>query len=203
MPFEFPYRMIFLRHGETDWNVEGRLQGQRDIPLNPLGRDQALGAGRIVRQWLGADALAQLAEMDFIASPLQRTRETMDLACRAIGFREHPYRMDDRLKELSFGIWEGLIWREVLARDPERARQRVADKWGFVPPGGESYAQLAERIRPWLQSLSSDSLVVAHGGTARALMVLIGGITPDLAPVADVHQGRPMLFEGGTCAWLG
>ena len=202
MPFEFPYRMIFLRHGETDWNVEGRLQGQRDIPLNPLGRDQAAGAGRIVRQWLGPDALAVLRQTDFFASPLERTRQTMELARQALGLPAHPYAMDDRLKELSFGTWEGLTWRQVLARDPERARQRVADKWGFVPPQGESYAMLAERVKPWLMTLSGDTLVVAHGGVARAMMVLIGGISPDTAPVADVHQGRPLIFQCGACQWL-
>lgn len=202
MPIPFPYRMIFLRHGETDWNVEGRLQGQRDIPLNPLGRDQAAGAGRIVRQWLGANALAVLAQTDFIASPLERTRQTMELARQATELPAHPYALDDRLKELSFGTWEGLTWPEVLARDPERARQRVSDKWGFVPPQGESYAMLAARLTPWLMSLSSDTLVVAHGGVARALMVLIGGTSADMAPVAEVHQGRPLIFEGGACMWL-
>ena len=202
MSFECPYRIIFLRHGETDWNVEGRFQGQRDIPLNPLGRDQAQGAGRMVKTWLGANAGGLLQELDFIASPLERTRDTMELARQAMGMTPRPYEMDDRLKELSFGTWEGLVWREVVARDGDLARARDSDKWGFAPPQGESYAMLAERIKPWVESLSGDAFVVSHGGVARALMYLIGGLTPASAPVANIWQGRPIIFEDGQFNWL-
>ena len=202
MSFQCPYRIIFLRHGETDWNLAGRFQGQRDIPLNALGRSQAEGAGRMVRTWLGPQALEVLAQVDFVASPLERTRETMELARCAIGLGPKPYELDDRLKELSFGTWEGLVWREVVARDGDLARARERDKWGFVPPGGESYAMLAERIKPWIASVCGDTLVVAHGGVARAMMALIGGIAPDAAPVSDIWQGRPLIFEGGHARWL-
>ena len=202
MALKCPYRIIFLRHGETDWNVTGRFQGQRDTPLNPLGREQAAGAGRMVKTWLGTGALAQLAEMSFIASPLERTRMTMEIARTAIGLPPKPYDMDDRLKELSFGTWEGLVWREVVARDGDLARARDADKWGFCPPEGESYLMLSERIKPWVQSLSGDMFVVSHGGVARALMYLIGGIGPLEAPTADIWQGRPLIFEEGACRWL-
>ena len=198
----FPYRMFFLRHGETSWNVEGRLQGQRDIPLDPRGIDQAGAAGRAVRRFLGSDSGAALAELDFHASPLARARVTMELARRAMGLPPQPYAMDDRLKEISFGDWEGCTWREIKARDPERADARARDKWGYAPPGGESYQMLAERLRSWLETLDSDSLVVSHGGVARALMVLLGGADPASAPTIEVWQGRALLFEGGGFRWL-
>ena len=202
MPFALPYRMFFLRHGETSWNVEGRLQGQRDIPLNPKGIDQAGAAGRAVRSFLGAGARDALAGLEFWASPLERTRQTMELARRGMALPPHPYAMDDRLKEISFGDWEGSTWREVVAMDPGRAGERTRDKWGYAPPGGESYAMLAERVRPWLETLTSDTLVVSHGGVARVMMVLLGGMDSGDAPMAEIVQGRAILFEGGGFSWL-
>ena len=202
MPFALPYRMFFLRHGETSWNVEGRLQGQRDIPLNPRGIDQASAAGRAVRSFLGANAAGAIAELEFWASPLERTRQTMELARKGMALAPHPYATDDRLKEISFGDWEGCTWREVVARDPDRAKERSRDKWGYAPPGGESYAMLAERVRPWLASLTSDTLVVSHGGVARVMMVLLGGMDSGDAPMAEIVQGRAILFGDGGFAWI-
>jgi probable phosphoglycerate mutase len=66
------------------------------------------------------------------------------------------YRLEATLMELSFGAWEGLTWAEIRARDPAAVAARRADKWGFAPPGGESYAMLAERVRGWLDSLAAN-----------------------------------------------
>ena len=192
------HRLIFLRHGETDWNAEGRLQGQHDVPLNGRGRDQAASAGRMVRDAFGAD----LGSLHFVASPLSRTRETMEIARTAMGLDPLSYDMDQRLVELSFGRWEGLIWPEVKAMDPWAATAREGNKWTFQPPGGESYAMLADRLRPWLDTIERDTLVVSHGGVARVLLVLIGGMTTASAPVSDIHQGRVLFFEGSTARWL-
>ncbi len=197
-----PPRIFFLRHGETDWNVEFRLQGQRDTPLNPRGRDQASAVGRMLRDYFGGPGAPGAAGLDFIASPLERCRETMERARDAMGLDPIAYATDPRLMELSFGRWEGLTWSEVKTMDPWAAKAREGDKWDFQPPGGESYAMLAERVRPWLDQLVQDSFVVAHGGIARVLMVMIGGISRADAPVADIKQGRAMLFENGGCRWL-
>ncbi|MBV1701578.1 MAG: phosphoglycerate mutase family protein [Hyphomicrobiales bacterium] len=194
MDTELAYRLIFLRHGQTDWNVEERLQGQRDIPLNGIGRDQAASAGRSCKPWLESD-------LNFLCSPLQRTRETMTIARQAMGLQPSPFATDDRLKEISFGDWEGMTWGEIEKADPARANARDADKWGYAPPGGESYVMLAERIKPVLAELSADTLIVSHGGVARALMALIGGVSPKRAPLLNVYQGRPLVFEGGRCKW--
>lgn len=192
---DFPHRLIFLRHGETDWNVEGRLQGQRDIPLNAKGVDQAQSAGRAARKLIAP-------KTPFVASPLTRTRRTMELARSAMGLPPFDYQTDDRLKEISFGAWEGLTWREVKARDPGPAQARARDKWGHPPPGGESYAMLADRLAPWLSGLTGDTLVVSHGGVARAIMALIGGLDPAEAPTTEIAQGRVLLFEGGGYRWV-
>jgi broad specificity phosphatase PhoE len=126
----------------------------------------------------------------------------MEIAREAMGLPPARYRLDPVLKELSFGAWEGLTWPEIEARDPEGLRAREKDKWNFAPPGGESYAMLAERVRPWLGGLTADAFVVSHGGVARALMTLIAGVKPAKAMDAPIAQGRALRFENGECRWI-
>ena len=192
---------FFIRHGETAWNKDGRLQGQHDIPLNSLGRDQAAASGRALGAILRKRGIADPASLRYVASPLGRAQETMRLARAALQLAPDGFETDDRLKELSFGAWEGLPWGDVKVRAPEAFRARKADKWGFVPPGGESYAMLGERLRPWLASITELDVVVAHGGVARVLFHLIGGCNADLAPSLDIWQGRVLTFENGRFHW--
>jgi broad specificity phosphatase PhoE len=199
----FPFRLIFVRHGETSYNAENRLQGQRDIPLNARGRDQARSIGKFLRAGLGEEIDRLEAAGAFVASPLKRARETMELARVAMDLPPKCYRLDPALKEISFGEWEGLTWAEVRARHPGSLKTRHADKWNFVPAGGESYAMLAERVRPWLASLAGDAFVVAHGGVARGLMTLIAGVSPVVAAEAPIVQGRAIVFEDGRYRWIG
>ena len=180
--------LYFLRHGETDWNVEGRLQGEQDIPLNALGRRQATDCGRILRDLLARDGHAPAA-LPYVASPLIRARETMELARAALGLPVTGYGTDPRLREVGFGQWEGFTWRELRRTVPAAVAARERDKWRFIPPGGESYAQMAQRMGEWRAGLAGDTVAVAHGGTARALLVLFGAATPDEAPQVDIGQG--------------
>lgn len=189
--------LYFLRHGETDWNVEGRLQGQRDIPLNDVGRVQAEEAGHKL-----AALLPRPEDLRWQVSPMSRTRETAELAREAIGLHRVGYHLDDRLKELTFGAWEGLTWPELRQRDPRGAAARSADKWNYAPPQGESYAMLLARLEPWLAEQDRDTIVVSHGGVARALLVLIGGDTPAAAAERDIHQGKVLVFEAGAARWV-
>ena len=104
--------------------------------------------------------------------------------------------------EFTFGRWEGLTWPEVCARDPELAAARGADKWNFCPPGGESYAQLADRLSPWLAEQEHPSVVVSHGGVARALMRMIGGLAMERAPMPNIWQGRVLVFSRDRFDWI-
>ncbi len=183
----YPHRILFVRHGETDYNFAYRLQGQRDIALNALGREQASAIGAKLATLLPGELARLEATGEFYASPLERTRETMELMRAAMGLPPSRYRLEPLLKELSFGAWEGLTWPEVDARDPAGARARCElDKWNFAPPGGESYAMLGERLRSWLAARKADCFVVSHGGVARVLMALIGGASPLVAENADI-----------------
>ena len=192
------HRLIFIRHGETDWNAESRLQGQRDTPLNGRGRDQATAVGRQAFAWRGPE----IRDLPFVASPLSRTRQTMELARAAMGLDPAGYATDPRLIELTFGAWEGFTFEELRARDPSVVAARQADKWTYAPPQGESYSMLASRLAPWVDGLDQEIVVVSHGGVARVLMAMIGGAAPDAAPKEDIYQGRALIFEGGGFHWL-
>ena len=195
--------LYFIRHGETDWNVEGRLQGQTDIPLNAKGIGQATDAGKTLGKLLVGKPLHGMSEIPFLCSPMLRTRTTMELVRSALGLDPTHFAEDDRLKELSFGTWEGKLWSDVLAIDADRARLREQDKWHYVPPEGESYAMLERRVMPVLHALEGPAVIVSHGGVARCLMHAICGVDCLVAPKNDIHQGKVLLFESGRYRWIG
>lgn len=197
VPITLPHRLILVRHGETDWNREGRLQGGQDIPLNPLGREQAAeAAGRLKALEPG------FAGLDYICSPMQRARETMDILRRELAMQAGEYHIDDRLKELTFGSWEGFTWRDIRKAEREQAGLRERDKWGFVPPGGESYRMLAERVRPVLEGLARETVIVSHGGVARAVLALVGAVSPQKASMVEIWQGKLLVVQGDKADWI-
>ena len=200
---EFPHRLIFVRHGETAYNAESRLQGQLDIPLNARGREQARTVGGTLRSLIGPEIDRLDAAQAFFSSPLERARETTEIARAAMGLEPKRYHLDPVLKELSFGVWEGLTWPEIEIRDLKGLRARRKSRWNFAPEGGESYAMLADRLRPWLDSLTEHAFVISHGGVARVLMAMIAGIAPAKAVRAPIIQGRAIVFENGGCRWIG
>lgn len=183
--------LYFVRHGETDWNAEGRLQGQRDIPLNDVGRVQAEETGRIL-----ARIEPKFSDLAYWGSPLSRAAETMTILRETLGLHAAGWRPDDRLKELAFGRWEGLTWKEAEARDPRQAAARLADKWGAPPPDGESYVDLAARVRAFMSQLDRPALVVSHGGVGRAFHALVGGMATRQAAEVYIRQGVVYVFDG-------
>ncbi len=187
--------IYYIRHGETDWNVAGRLQGRRDVPLNARGRSQATHCGGILRDLFereGRDARA----LDYVSSPLGRARQTMELARAALGLGREGYGIEPRLTEISFGDWEGFTIAQLRNRDPQNAAAREHDKWHFLPPGGESYEMVSERMREWYEGLHRDTVVTAHGGTARGLIAFLGIAKPAAAPLLDIAQGVVYVFAG-------
>jgi len=191
-----PDLLIFLRHGETDWNVEGRMQGQKDIPLNTTGLEQARRNGRRLKAYL-EDERIDPSGLDFLASPLGRTRMTMELARTEMGLAPEAYRLEDRLKELTFGSWEGRTLEEIAETAPDLVARRRTDKWGFVPPGGESYEMLSRRIGGWLVTIDRPSVVVAHGGVFRVLRGLLEGMDRLSVPKLPVPQDVVFIWRDG------
>lgn len=190
-----PPTIYYIRHGETDWNVEGRLQGQQEVALNARGRAQGAHCGEILRDLL-AQRSCDPASLDYLSSPLGRARKTMELARPALGLEPGGYRIEPRLIEICFGRWEGFTIAELRGRDPQGVAAREHDKWHFQPPGGESYEEMSARMRDWYQGLRRDCVVAAHGGTARGLMAHLGIAKPAAAPLIDIAQGVVYVFEG-------
>jgi probable phosphoglycerate mutase len=184
--------IVFLRHGETDWNVEGRLQGQRDVPLNETGRAQARRNGATLKSLIPG-----VTAFDFVASPLSRARETMEIVREALGIDPRAYRTDDRLREATFGRWEGLTSAEIRAREPGDFAAREGNKWGIAPPGGESYERLATRVRPWLREITGATVVVAHGGIGRVLWIELVGLDPAEAVAIAIPHDRVFVWDAG------
>ena len=185
--------IYYLRHGETDWNKAGRLQGTMDIPLNARGREQAVHAGRVLAGLIAGNGHDR-SGLDFVASPLGRARMTMELARGELNLPPADYGLDDRLREIGYGSWEGRTLAESEVLDPELFARRLRGKWTVGAPGGESYADVQERVHAWYDGLCADAVTVAHGGTARALMVALGFETPQSAAELYIEQGVVYVF---------
>ena len=187
--------LYYVRHGLTDWNSEGRLQGQRDVALNAIGRTQAATCGDILRDLIACGGRAP-ADLAYVSSPLLRARDTMEIMRGVLDLDRLGYVTEPRLAEIAFGDWEGLTYREILQRDSDIVATREGNKWLFRPPGGETYEEVAQRVGAWYASLDRDAVVCAHGGTARALVALLAVAPPEEAAHHPIDQGVVYLFEG-------
>ena len=189
----------FSRHGETAWNAIGRVQGQFDTDLNKTGERQA-DANGIKLKSLIADPDA----FDFVASPLKRTRDTMERIRRGMGLDPSAYRLEPLLKEVHFGDWQGFTLPEIAMVHPELLEARHRDKWNFLPPGkeAESYAVLAQRFAGWLQTVQQPTVCVTHGGILRTLFYLTGTLGEQEAAKMSVPQDMVLKLEGGQLAWF-
>jgi len=186
--------IYLLRHGETQWNTVGRIQGQKDSPLTALGERQATAIGDLL-----AAIIPDRQSIDIVASPLGRTRQTALIVCRALTLEPERLRFDDRLQEVTWGIYDGLTRAEMTAREPDFFVRRAADHWRFVPPNGESYAMAAERLGAWLaaQHPRRPLVVVTHGMSGRILRGLYVGSSPAEIFAQDEPQDAVFRLQGG------
>lgn len=157
-------RLFLVRHGETIWHAENRYAGSSDIPLSPRGEEQ----GQILARWAAAAQLSHL-----YASPLRRAQETAAAAERATGLTAS---VDDRLREVSFGIAEGLTAAELQGRFPDVFAAFLADPAQNFFPGGEDSIAAARRARAAVEEIAASSgpngrvLLVAHNTLFRLLL---------------------------------
>lgn len=154
-------RLILVRHGETEWNLERRVQGHRDVPLSARGVEQALRLRSHLRE----------ESIDWVySSDLQRARRTAEILAEG----RNEVRVDPRLREAGFGLFEGLTSEEMAALYPEEYRAWRSDSFRNRPPSGESLEDLGlralEHVRECLERHPGQSiLVVAHGGPIRVI----------------------------------
>ncbi|TIN29129.1 MAG: histidine phosphatase family protein [Mesorhizobium sp.] len=194
------YPLVYIaRHGQTAWNAEFRLQGQADTDLNALGREQASGNGLRL-----AELVQNPWEFDFVASPMKRTRETMQRIRAAMKLDPAAYRTDPRLVEVNFGDWQGFTFPELETRYPGARRTRARDKWNFQPPGegAESYQMLLERVRPCFDAIERQTICVTHGGVMRTLFRFVLGLTENEAANLEIPHDRLLKLEGNSLEWL-
>jgi 2,3-bisphosphoglycerate-dependent phosphoglycerate mutase len=155
-------RVVAVRHGETAWNVQTRIQGQIDIGLNAVGREQAQRLAR---------ALADERFDAVYASDLRRAADTAHALAVRAGL---PLRTEVSLRERAFGEFEGLTWAEVEQQHPEASRRWRERDTGFGPPGGETLAVFYERAVTALAGIAARHrgehiAIVTHGGVLDAL----------------------------------
>ncbi|RUO97725.1 histidine phosphatase family protein [Hyphomicrobium sp.] len=189
--------LYLIRHGETDWNREARYQGQRDIPLNSNGRAQAQRHGGILNA-----SMPEIADFDFVSSPLQRAIETMQLIRAALGLDADDFRRVPDIAELSYGHWEGELAAELPAKDPEGFAGKNADPYGWRPRDGESYRDLEQRVSAWLAGLEKSTVAVSHGGVSRVARGALLGIDRALVPFLEVPQDKILRLSHGKMQWL-
>jgi broad specificity phosphatase PhoE len=121
----------------------------------------------------------------------------MELVRETLRLKASQYSMDDRLREIGYGHWEGLTLPEMERHDATTFAARSLNKWDVAAPSGESYASVTLRMRDWYESLLVDTVAVAHGGTMRALMVALSVATPDEAAETPIGQGVVYVFSDG------
>lgn len=159
-------KVLLIRHGETDYNREHRLQGVMQIPLNERGRDQATAVARYLKG-LSIDAL--------YTSPILRAKETAEIIGKLIGL---PPRGDERLREIEFGIFEGLTFAEVERRFPAAHRNWITGYLAYKAPQGESRQDVQRRMRAAWDDLTANSdhksiALVSHGS---AIAIFLGSM---------------------------
>ncbi len=175
------------------------MQGQFDTDINALGQSQADANGLKLKE-----LIPDPAKFDFVASPLKRTRETMERIRTGMSLPPLDYRLDDRLKEVHFGDWQGYTLAEISLVSPELLEARHRNKWDFLPPGvdGESYEMLAKRFLSWLVTVNEPTVCVTHGGIIRSLFHLVGGLGGEEASRMSVPQDQVLRLENGRLQWV-
>lgn len=158
--------LLVIRHGETQWNVAGRLQGSRDTPLTVNGVRQAQAVA--VRL---SETVAQFEDPAFWVSPLGRARQTASILADIWALPFDRFAEVPRLAERNYGVWEGRLHGEIEQDLPDQYGAHVSDPWDYSMPDGESRTALTGRLLAWLKTLDPGRVHVAvtHSGCLRAL----------------------------------
>jgi broad specificity phosphatase PhoE len=187
--------IYFVRHGETDWNVQGLIQGWTDTPLNEKGHAQARAVARALSAIPGFSP-----DFHFVVSPLLRARQTMGYIAEALSLDSGRVAVEPAVQELGFGVWEGKPFWELKASPIYPAHPE--DRYAWRPELGESYEDGHLRINRWLDALDRPTVVVAHGAIGRCLVAEIARLPRrDLVELV-MRQGYYCRLDGGAAEWF-
>ncbi len=181
-------RIFIIRHGETRFNAERKLQGHCNSALTAKGRQQAMNIGATLKPYLTEGAY------QMYSSPLGRALETSHLICQQTGYAESSLIKDERLMEFSLGDWEERTIESLLAQHPNLLARK---DWFLQAPNGESYAAVQARLSAWRAELPADkdSVVVCHGLTSIALRGLLLGLSDEAVWHLDIPQDAFFIVE--------
>ena len=186
-------RLILLRHGESQWNLENRFTGWVDVPLSPRGIQEARNAGEKLRPYRFDRAFT---------SVLQRANETLRLALEVIGQPTIPTEKDKALNERMYGDLQGLNKVETAKKYGEDQVKIWRRSYDVRPPGGESLKDTAERVLPYYDKaikphlLKGETiLIAAHGNSLRALVMELEQLTREQVLELNIPTGAPLLYE--------
>ena len=183
--------ILLLRHGETYWNREGRIQGHMESDLTPLGLRQAVVMAGLVADLVRADGGA----FTLTASPIGRALRTAGKVSEAVDL---PVQTDDRLKEIGCGGWEGQLRADIAHHHPEMFKTR---EWFFGAPGGETFEDVTARAADWLGSIAQEPerrvIAVSHGVWGRLLRGIYAGLDRQATLDQDVPQDAVYRLQNG------
>ncbi len=184
--------LVLVRHGQSTWNLENRFTGETDIPLTPQGREEARAAG------------TKLTGIPFargFTSVLQRAIETMSLLLETAHQPDLPVTRDRALNERNYGDLQGLNKADIAKQYGNEQVAIWRRSFTVRPPGGESLADTAARVIPYyeqhilpLLQKGDNILVVAHGNSLRALMMVLEKISEEAIVHVDLHTGLPRQY---------
>ncbi len=185
-------KLVIVRHGQSQWNLENKFTGEVDVPLTDLGREEALAAGKKIKGIIFKTAFT---------SVLIRAQETLQIILKEINQLSIPVIKDKALNERNYGSLQGLNKSEIAAK--YGAEQVALWRRGYEvrPPDGESLKDTAARVIPYYKRsiepllTNANVLVVAHGNSLRALMMYLEGITEEKIALVDIPTGVPRVYE--------
>jgi probable phosphoglycerate mutase len=187
-------RILLIRHGQTDWNLDGRWQGQLDVPLNQEGRAQAAALAAYLRD-AGLTAL--------YTSDLSRARETAEVIAEQTGLA---LQLDARWREMNLGRFQGLTLAEIEERYPEAVKAMRDDYLGFVFPEGESRWMMQQRVYQAFTELASTYpagstiAVVSHGGSIKLLLMKLFPDDPEMRAI-HIHNTSITTLAQNSAGW--
>jgi 2,3-bisphosphoglycerate-dependent phosphoglycerate mutase len=186
-------KLVLLRHGESQWNLENRFTGWIDVPLSPKGEQEARDAG------------AKLKGFSFhraYASVLKRAIDTLTIVLNVIGQTTVPVEKDQALNERMYGDLQGLNKAETAKKYGDQQVKIWRRSYDVRPPGGESLKDTAERVLPYYENkirphlLAGETiLIAAHGNSLRALVMQLDGLTREQVLELNIPTGAPLLYE--------